>query len=306
MSAYDPGYGGGCASDQACVDLGTGPACQATTIGCGMCGMGEACVADAGGMAVLDDLVEGTGLFASLALTSTGTPIIGCYDRLNGALRMAEGFLPGVYGVRTLGADPMRPRDVGAHVSVAVGPQDRIGLAYMDQTNDDLLFLEYGGAPEVVDNGVTPPDVRLVGADASLLYDAGGSAAIAYQDPTTLDLVYARRLGTPPRWTTEVLRGGAGSSMMGLAAGFYVAQSPPRHPRVDRERRRRLHAWRRPAADAGDHAEDPRLSSGRAVARPERPAPDPTRSRTHPRATARPSPSPGARARAPRAPRATA
>jgi hypothetical protein len=106
-----------------------------------MCGMGEACVADAGGMAVLDDLVEGTGLFASLALTSTGTPIIGCYDRLNGALRMAEGFLPGVYGVRTLGADPMRPRDVGAHVSVAVGPQDRIGLAYMDQTNDDLLLL---------------------------------------------------------------------------------------------------------------------------------------------------------------------
>jgi hypothetical protein len=226
--------GGGCASDQACVDLGTGPACQATTIGCGMCGSGEACVADAGGMArctarvnsvVLDDLVEGTGLFASLALTSTGTPIIGYYDRLSGALRMAEGFLPGVYGVRTLDLDPMRPRDVGAHVSVAVGPQDRVGLAYMDQTNDDLLFLEFGGAPEVVDNGVTPPDVRLVGADASLVYDAGGSAAIAYQDPTTLDLVYARRLGTPPRWTTEVLRGGAGSSMMGFAAGFYVAQS---------------------------------------------------------------------------------
>lgn len=230
--------GGGCGRDEACVDLGMGPACVATTTGCAMCASGDACVADAMMMPVceariptipVDDLVDGTGLFASLAVATDGTLAIAYYDRLAGDLRYAVSDVSGTtWTLRTLdGNDTMTPTDVGQHVSLAFGPNGARGVAYVDATRDDLVYLDLVSMTrEVVDDGVTPPNLRLVGADASLVFDDAGAPAIAYQDPTNIDLLYARRLGAPPMWSLEVLRGGPpAGSMRGSASGFYVDQS---------------------------------------------------------------------------------
>jgi hypothetical protein len=229
-----PVCGGGCGRDEACVDLGPGPACAAEVSACGSCGSDEACVMGPNGAEcaveiptlALDDLPRGTGLFSSLVLTATGSPQIVYYDRIGGDLRLAR-FDGAQFRLRTLdGADPMRPADVGAHASAALTPEGSLAVAYMDFTSDDLVYLDVAsGTREIVDDGVTPPDLRMVGADASLVFDPAGRPAIAYQDGTRLDLVYARRTGSPPMWSTRVVRGAPPSAnAMGTAAGFYATQ----------------------------------------------------------------------------------
>ncbi|MFO0727283.1 MAG: hypothetical protein U1E65_26120 [Myxococcota bacterium] len=226
---------GGCGRDEACVDGGMGPACIATTIGCGTCANNSACVLVGTSTTPeckarinsvpIDDLIEGTGLFASLAFTSTGTAMIAYYDKVEGDLRFAQADGRGGYILKTLdGNDAMNPTDVGRHCSLAIGPQDAPAIAYMDTTKDDLVYYQVKTSTrEVIDNGVTPPDVRLTGADAALVFDDAGNPAVAYQDPTNINLVYARRIGSPPAWTTQVLRGDPGAGMSrGTAAGFYV------------------------------------------------------------------------------------
>lgn len=167
-----------------------------------------------------DDLPAGTGLFTSLVITSTGAPYVAYYDRDAGDLRLAARRGDGSFSVRTLdGAD----RDVGAHVSAALGPGDRLALVYMDFSSDDLIYLEPArGLREVVDDGVSAPDLRMVGADASLLFDEAGQPSVAYQDATRLDLLWARRSGVPGRWSVTRLRGAAESER--AAAGFYATQ----------------------------------------------------------------------------------
>lgn len=167
-----------------------------------------------------DDLPRGTGLFTSLVLTSTGTPLIAYYDREAGDLRLATGTGAGRFMLRSVdGANA----DVGAHVSAALGPGERLGLAYMDLTRDDLVYLEPStGLREVIDDGVSPPDLRMIGADASLLFDASGQPSVAYQDATRLDLMWARRSG-PGTWSPIAIRGAAANPSE-AAAGFYATQ----------------------------------------------------------------------------------
>lgn len=246
-----PPCDGGCPRGEACVEPRPAPeaaACLPESSACPSCGDGEACVAapagslgpeDPGGprcqpevpTALLDDLPLGTGLFPSLVVTATGTPVIAYYDRIDGDLRLAVGSPDGRFLLRTVdGADPGRASDVGAHVSAALAPDGRLGLAYMDLSANDLVYLEpASGLREVVDDGVSPPELRRVGADASLVFDPAGAPAIAYQDATQLDLRYARRMGSPPAWRTEVLRGGPSGASAGAASGFYASQA-----RVDR------------------------------------------------------------------------
>lgn len=229
---------GGCGNGRACVDFGMGPICATESSTCATsCGSDEVCVDDGAGTAScetelnivpLDGFIDGVGLFADLAFTSTGTPVIAYYDRLERDLKLATGLPGGGFSLRTLdGDDAMDPTDTGQHATVAISPNDDVAVAYFDATNDDLIYYDVrSGVREIVDDGVSPPDLRMVGADASLLFDASGSPAIAYQDPTLVDLVYARRIGSPPMWSIETLRGAppAGSDV-GTAAGFYAAQA---------------------------------------------------------------------------------
>lgn len=236
-TVVEPPCGAGCPSDQACVDTGSGAACRVRLSNCTESCTGEqACVQVSGAPACVakvpslpvDDLIPGTGLFASLAFGPDGLPVIAYYDRVSGDLRLAKGNGAGAFEVRTLdGNDAMRPTDVGQSASLAISPTGVIGIAYVDATHDDLVYLQLGTEPirEIVDNGVMPPDLRMVGHDASLIFDEAGRPAIAYQDPTHIDLLYARRLGAPAMWSTEVMRGAPPPGRSeGKASGFYAAQ----------------------------------------------------------------------------------
>lgn len=232
-----PPCGGGCASGEVCAALPGGPECAPESTACDMdaCDAEELC-ADVMGQPTcvaefsevpLDDLIEGTGLFTDLVVTSTGAPLIVYYDRLDGDLRLASSDGMGGYALRTLdGDDPMEPSDVGQHATIALSSDGTIGIAYFDATRDDLVYYELGTRErQIVDDGITPPDLRLVGADASLSFDAQGQPAIAYQDPTLIDLLYARRTGSPAMWSSEILRGAPDASGSdGMASGFYAAQ----------------------------------------------------------------------------------
>jgi hypothetical protein len=112
-------------------------------------------------------------------------------------------------------------------VSLAIGPNDELAVAYMDSTVDDLIYLDLrSGEREIVDNGITAPQQRIVGADASLLFDSAGLPAVAYQDPSNIDLLYARKTLTSTTWNVEVIYGGAPDAMTkGMASGFYVSQA---------------------------------------------------------------------------------
>lgn len=232
----EPICGGGCTRGKACVDLGVGPECAFETMGCAMCATDEVCVMDAGGNPTceaeinavpLDSLPEGTGLFADLVFTSTGTPMIAYYDSIAGDLRLATGNGAG-FALRTLdGDDAMNPTNVGQFASIAVSADGaQAGVAYFDATKDDLVYLDLGtGERQVVDDGLMPPDLNMVGADASLVFDAFGNPAIAYQDPTNIDLIYARRLGEPPMWSHQTMRGDPRGTAEGTAAGFYACQA---------------------------------------------------------------------------------
>ena len=230
----EPICGGGCGQNAACVDGTNGPACEPTVLGCQDCAANDVACVDRAGVptcedkvpiVIFDDLVEATGLFASLAIASDGSPHIAFYDRIDRVLKYAvrggSGFTVSVLD----GDDPTAPTDSGQHASIAIAPNGGIAIAYLDVTNDRLYFYDLAtNTKELIDSGLTPPNVRVVGADASLLFDAAGRPAIAYQDGTNLDLLYARRLGTT--WSTEVLRGSAPVGVeRGLASGFYTAQT---------------------------------------------------------------------------------
>lgn len=230
----EPICGGGCDRNSACVEETNGPSCVATTIGCSDCTDSDKACIDRSGtptcvdkvpVVVFDDLVEATGLFASLALANDGAPHLAFYDRVDRVLKYATRGSNG-FDVRVLdGADPMDPIDAGQHASIAIAPNGTVGIAYLDTTNDRLYYLDLtSNTKELVDSGLTPPNIRVVGADASLIFDGAGQPALAYQDGTNLDLLYARRLGNT--WSTEVLRGAVPTGAeRGLASGFYTAQA---------------------------------------------------------------------------------
>ena len=193
------------------------------TVGCaGSCTGGQTCVEIATGDFACaeefveipsDDLIPGVGLFASLALTSTGGPVIAYYDRIDGDLearpqparRKLSPSSP------STGADPSAPLDpgpdVGQHASVAFGPGGRIAVAYFDATNDDLVYYD------LTDDIRTDRRRRRLAARPALrrrrcrpgLRCPNGEPTIAYQDPTFIDLLFARRVEGV--WSTEVLRG---------------------------------------------------------------------------------------------------
>lgn len=221
-----PICGGGCDADEACVDLGEGPACTPTTDRCGgACGPAESCVAAPGGarcrpnisLTPLDDLPEGTGLFADLRLVPGQGPVIGYYDRVRQKLRRAKQNFdaedPAQWQRRTV---DFSSSDRGQHLSLAFGPEDALFAAYFDASQDQLLFRGFDPvtASEIVDDGVTDEGLHRVGADAALAFDPQGEPIIVYQDASGLDLKWARRVDGA--WLTETLVGA------NAAAGFYA------------------------------------------------------------------------------------
>lgn len=243
--------GGGCPMGQVCAASGNTFACAATTNNCApACGMGEACVGGAcravNRGTTLFGLPEGTGLFNSLALGPDGRLWNAFYDRTGGNL-----MLVAVNGTAASAAQLIDGRnmqgdtgDVGQWASLAVDPQGRRHITYVNATTDELWYAVVEGnaaTTRVIDTGLrneagdaigpnnTPPasgnpsiaEEHLVGDDAKLILDTGGAVRIAYMDSTLLDLMYARLNPASGLWNVERL---AGNEVPYVGAfGFHIS-----------------------------------------------------------------------------------
>ncbi len=213
-----PNPGGSCLTTSTKCGSGGGDA--------GACASSDACVEDADGGAVcmptfaatsFTDLVQGVGLFSSLALDTAGNVYIAYYDRLHGDLRLASG-MPGALGVTIIDGTDAASCDstgnVGLFPSLKVsgsGSSLALAIAYQDQDDEELLYWT-GSAPAnitpaervVVDNGTVPPPVEppdggdltpmFIGAGVSLAIGQSGTAYFAYQNQTQISL----RLSSEP------------------------------------------------------------------------------------------------------------
>jgi hypothetical protein len=171
------------------------------------------------------DLVQGIGLFSSLALDSTGNVYIAYYDRLHGALRLASG-MPGALGVTTIdGTNPANcdsTGNVGLFPSLKItgsGSSQTLAIAYQDQDDEELLYWT-GSAPAnitpaervVIDNGtIQPPDPpdggdvtpMFIGAGVSLAFGQSGTAyfepaGCGTQNPSACTLKVINEWDGPP------------------------------------------------------------------------------------------------------------
>lgn len=150
-------------------------------------------------------LPEGLGLFVDVArLRSNQAPVVAYYDRSNGDLKLAK-FDPaqGQFGTPIV-LDGAGGIDAGWQPSVAVGADDRVHVAYIGATGDDLKYITdaAGAIPRVVDDGYRivgttvdghpKPEFHFVGEDASLVMANNGTLPmVVYQDATTQELLLA-------------------------------------------------------------------------------------------------------------------
>jgi hypothetical protein len=203
---------GGLCGDQVCVAETN--QCTSGTNDCAVeCGGGEACVA-AQCVAIVDEppveMIEGTGLYASLLHKSDDSMVLGYYDRVLGDVRIAassggSGFAP----VTSYNDDAL---DTGMWLTLKRDNADLVHLAFQDATGDRLMYSTFDGAtiapPMIVDDGVREGDDRThpVGASASLLIEGDRAPRVLYQDGLTADLEIATL--EQNSWQRRTLLGG--------------------------------------------------------------------------------------------------
>jgi hypothetical protein len=181
-----------------------------------------------GGM--LDDIPFVSGVFITSARTPEGMPVVAWYDRIDGSLKLAEwngnagGFKAPVVVAGAGGA-----ADVGWYPSLAVTPDRKIQIAYVDANRDDLMATVYpDGVPEIIDDGLRTDGVtagglprpvsHLVGDNSA--YVAGAtSRAVVYMDSTAHELRLATRGSTS--WSHQKIAG-ADTPYQG-SYGFYAS-----------------------------------------------------------------------------------
>lgn len=163
-------------------------------------------------------LPEGLGLFVDLARAPNQAPVVAYYDRAGGQLKVSKFDLTtGQFGSPTV-LDGGGNVDAGWSPSVAVDAQGVVHLAYVDSSNDDLVYTTdaMSAIREIVDDGrrivgttedgLPKPENHFVGDDASLvLANAGMTPVIIYQDATTQELLMA--IKTPTGWDRRSIAG---------------------------------------------------------------------------------------------------
>ncbi len=197
-----------CTRGEACLVSG---GCVTAATGCTpVCGATQACVAGACQETLLannvDDLVEGMGLFASIAATSTG-PALVYYDRtrgtLKGARRTGDTWSTFVIDGYDRTSSPLEAADAGAGAALAVDAADVWHVSYIDGASESLRYVTVRngipGDPAVVDDGYSDGTTtftdgkHIVGDDSSIAVGADGTIRIVYQDATSHTLRAARR-----------------------------------------------------------------------------------------------------------------
>jgi hypothetical protein len=174
----------------------------------------------------VDDSASVSGLFASIALDGSDSPVVAHYDSGLGHLRVAHwdgaGFSGAVVDEGT--APEVGEGEEPAEANVGLFPNIQIlngteYIAYYDQANGDLLMATGTAGSYTVSTVASEGDV---GAWPDMVVDSGG-VHIAYHDVGNQDLVYA--VGTPGSWSTEVVDDG---NYVGADSDLLLSGSNPR------------------------------------------------------------------------------
>jgi MYXO-CTERM domain-containing protein len=175
------------------------------------------------------------GLFIDAArLRSNQAPVVVYYDRANGDLKLAK-FDAAAGRFKAPIVLDGSGTDAGWQPSVAVGADDRVHVAYIGATGDDLKYITdaAGATAAIIDDGyrlvgtspdgLPKPEFHFVGEDASLVMANNGTLPmVVYQDATTQELL----LGTLQQDKTWARTSIAGATEPWPGAyGFFAAST---------------------------------------------------------------------------------
>ena len=131
---------------------------------------------------------SGAGLYTSIALNASGSPVVSFYDAMGGDVELT--ICNNIdCSASWVNIHPDSAGDVGLYTSVALDSSDRPVMSYYDATKGKLKLLRCNSADCTAGWTISSPDgYDDVGRYTSIALDAFGIPAISYYDATSGDV----------------------------------------------------------------------------------------------------------------------